>query len=131
MRRVLEALRSRWLADVGKLQSESSELHATDANDAWLRFGAIGRGIEQLIDKQVAGLDRPAPQHHLKGFASLTPERRREIAKLGGDTASANGKAHRFTDEQRRRGGQTAGRSLSREHMQEIGRKGGQKSRRR
>jgi len=29
------------------------------------------------------------PKHHLKGFASLTPERRREIASKGGASVSS------------------------------------------
>jgi general stress protein YciG len=42
-----------------------------------------------------------------KGFASMTPEERKQIARKGGLAVSAN-----------------------REHMTEIGRRGGQKSRR-
>jgi hypothetical protein len=44
-----------------------------------------------------------------RGFASLSPERRKEIASLGGKTANQRGTAHHWTPEQAR----------------EIGRKGG------
>lgn len=40
-----------------------------------------------------------------KGFASLTPERRREIASLGGKTAHAKGTAHEFNTEEARAAG--------------------------
>lgn len=32
-----------------------------------------------------------------KGFAAMTPERRREIASAGGKAAQREGRAHRFT----------------------------------
>lgn len=37
-----------------------------------------------------------------KGFASMTPERRAEVAGMGGRTAHANGTAHEFTSESAR-----------------------------
>jgi hypothetical protein len=36
----------------------------------------------------------------LRGFATLTPERKTEIARQGGLAAHTNGKAHRFTAEE-------------------------------
>jgi general stress protein YciG len=35
-----------------------------------------------------------------RGLASMTPERRREIAVLGGNASHAKGKAHQFTPEE-------------------------------
>lgn len=35
-----------------------------------------------------------------KGFATMTPERRAEIAGMGGKAAHALGRAHRFTSAQ-------------------------------
>lgn len=35
-----------------------------------------------------------------RGFATLTPERRREIASQGGRAAHASGNAHEFTAEE-------------------------------
>jgi len=65
-----------------------------------------------------------------RGFASLTTERRREIARQGGQTAQARGVAHRFTIEEAREAGRKGGRSISRDrlHMSAIGRKGGSQS---
>jgi uncharacterized protein len=50
-----------------------------------------------------------------KGFASMTPEKKREIASKGGKAAHANGTAHKWTSEE----------------AQAAGRKGGQISRKR
>ncbi|WP_373988348.1 KGG domain-containing protein [Duganella sp. BuS-21] len=40
-----------------------------------------------------------------RGFASMDPERQREIAAEGGRAAHAKGKAHEFTSEEARRAG--------------------------
>jgi uncharacterized protein len=62
-----------------------------------------------------------------RGFASVPPERLKEIASAGGKAAHAQGKAHEYTSEEAasagRRGGATV--SADREHMREIGRRGG------
>jgi general stress protein YciG len=62
----------------------------------------------------------------------MDPERRREIAREGGLASHAQGKAHEFTPEEARLAGARGGQSVSadREHMAEIGRKGGLKRRR-
>jgi general stress protein YciG len=61
-----------------------------------------------------------------RGLACLPPERRRAIARLGGQRLHALGRAHRFTSEQARAAGTTGGLLVSRdrEHMAELGRKG-------
>lgn len=66
-----------------------------------------------------------------KGFASMDPERRREVARRGGQTTHRLGKAHQFTPEQARAAGKKGGRSVSRDraHMAEIGLKGAISSR--
>lgn len=65
-----------------------------------------------------------------KGFASMDPERVKEIATQGGKAAAASGRAHRFTSEEARRAGALGGRLVStrpggRAHMSTIGRLGG------
>lgn len=62
-----------------------------------------------------------------RGFACMTPEKRREIASRGGKAAHAVGTAHKFTSAEAREAGTKGGRALSvdREHMAAIGRKGG------
>jgi general stress protein YciG len=63
----------------------------------------------------------------IKGFASMTPERRRELASLGGKAAAAGGRAHRFTPDEAREAGRKAGLKVSqdRKYMAELGRRGG------
>lgn len=62
-----------------------------------------------------------------RGFASMTPEKRREIARLGGKAAHEKGRAHQFTPHEAREAGRKGGLSVSknRQHMAEIGRAGG------
>ena len=65
-----------------------------------------------------------------RGFASMDPERQREIAREGGRTAHEKGTAHEFNSDEARIAGRKGGESISRdrEHMAEIGRKGGRSS---
>ena len=60
------------------------------------------------------------------GLASVSPERRREIARMGGLAAHAKGKAHRFTSEQAaeagRKGGAAVVAKYGREHLSRIAR---------
>jgi uncharacterized protein len=44
-----------------------------------------------------------------KGFASMTPERRRELGRKGGTIAHAKGKAHEWTHEEARKAGRKGG----------------------
>jgi uncharacterized protein len=62
-----------------------------------------------------------------RGFGGMSKEVRREIARLGGQTAQNRGVAHRFTSEEATVAGQKGGlmTSQNRQHMSEIGRKGG------
>jgi uncharacterized protein len=68
-----------------------------------------------------------APTRKPRGFAAMTPERRREIASKGGAQAQANGTAHRYDSERGKEAGRKGGRATSsdRAHMAEIGRRGG------
>jgi len=63
-----------------------------------------------------------------RGFAALSPEQRREVAKRGGAAAHASGRAHVWSAEEARAAGKIGGAKVSqdREFMAEIGRKGGQ-----
>lgn len=62
-----------------------------------------------------------------RGFASMTPERRKEIARMGGKSAHALGVAHRFTVEEARAAGRKGGLAVSADlqHMSRIGSIGG------
>ena len=61
-----------------------------------------------------------------QGFAAMDPEKRRAIARIGGQTTQRLGKGHTFTLEETRRGGKKGGRTVShdRAHMAKIGRRG-------
>src|SRR5947209_26847 len=63
-----------------------------------------------------------------RGFASMTPEKKREIASKGGRAAHEKGTAHEFTPDEARAAGRKGGESVSRDrrHMSEIGRRGGE-----
>ena len=63
-----------------------------------------------------------------RGFAAMNEEQQREIASKGGQAAHQKGTAHEFDSEEARRAGQKGGEAVSRnrEHMAEIGRKGGE-----
>lgn len=63
-----------------------------------------------------------------RGFASMNPERQREIARKGGRAAHEKGTAHEFTSEEARVAGRKGGQAVSRDraHMALIGREGGQ-----
>jgi len=66
-----------------------------------------------------------------RGFASMDRQKQREIASKGGRAAHAIGTAHEFTSEEARAAGRKGGETVSRnrQHMAEIGRRGGQRSR--
>ena len=63
-----------------------------------------------------------------RGFASMDPKRQREIASMGGRAAHRSGNAHEFTSEEAREAGRKGGQAVSRDrqHMAQIGSKGGQ-----
>ncbi len=46
-----------------------------------------------------------------RGFASMNPERQREIARKGGRAAHASGRAHEFSPEEAREAGRKGGRT--------------------
>ncbi len=71
-----------------------------------------------------------------RGLAALDPERRREIASLGGKAAHRQGVAHQFTPEEAAEAGGKGGRvsqatgrghRFTAETAREAGRKGGQR----
>lgn len=62
-----------------------------------------------------------------QGFASMSKEKRSEIARKGGKAAHAKGTAHKYDASEAREAGRLGGEAVSknREHMAEIGRRGG------
>lgn len=63
-----------------------------------------------------------------RGFASMDPDRQREIASKGGRAAHAKGTAHEWTADEARTAGRKGGETVSRDraHMAAIGREGGE-----
>lgn len=63
-----------------------------------------------------------------RGFASMDPQRQREIASKGGRAAHAKGTAHEWSKEEAKQAGHKGGVVVSRdrEHMSMIGREGGE-----
>ena len=74
------------------------------------------------MTKRKSTPENPTPR---QGFAVLDPDKRREVCAKGGRAAHAAGTAHVFTSDEAREAGTKGGRTHSREHMAEIGRKGG------
>ena len=72
-----------------------------------------------------------------RGFASMDPQRQREIASQGGKAAHEKGTAHEFNSEEAREAGSKGGQAahqkgtaheFNSEEAREAGRKGGQAS---
>lgn len=47
----------------------------------------------------------PSQQPRLRGFAAMSPEKKKEIAGMGGRAAHASGRAHQFSTEEARAAG--------------------------
>jgi general stress protein YciG len=71
--------------------------------------------------------DNPKPESRGRGFASMDPQRQKEIASKGGKSAHAKGTAHEFSCDEAREAGRRGGMVVSqnRPHMAEIGGRGG------
>ncbi|MES2436919.1 MAG: stress-induced protein [Patescibacteria group bacterium] len=67
-----------------------------------------------------------------RGFAAMHIDKHREIARLGGRAAHAQGTAHEFTPDEARAAGQKGGQRVKEKygspHFSKIGRAGGKKS---
>ena len=61
----------------------------------------------------------------LSGFALLTPEQRKAVARKGGIKAQALGVAHRFTSKEASAAGKIGGRGNSIKRLSQIGQIGG------
>jgi len=62
-----------------------------------------------------------------RGFASMDPDKQRELARRGGRAAHEKGSAHEFTHDEAKAAGHIGGERVSadRGRMAEIGRRGG------
>jgi general stress protein YciG len=84
-------------------------------------------GVEPMTEREETS-SKP-----LRGFARLNAEQRAQIARRGGLAAHASGHAHEFDTKEARQAGHKGGEAVSanRQHMAEIGRKGGKGRRKR
>ena len=82
-----------------------------------------------MEEKKLNPKNQQAPSRTSKrGFASMDPQKQKDIASKGGKAAHQMGVAHEWNSEEARKAGRKGGESVSknREHMAEIGRKGGE-----
>jgi general stress protein YciG len=116
----------------------------TDPNSRWRKLSMAIR--DQQDGRRDAAVDRERPREVAsesrgpsgstrarggrsnRGFASMDPNKQREIASKGGRAAHAKGTAHEFNSEEARDAGRKGGQAVSRnrEHMAAIGRRGGE-----
>ncbi len=63
-----------------------------------------------------------------RGFAAMSEDKQRAISSKGGKAAHVKGTAHQFSADEARRAGRLGGEAVSqnREHMAQIGARGGQ-----
>ena len=71
--------------------------------------------------------ENPTPATRKRGFAAMSPERRKQVTSKGGKEAHAAGLANKFTKETAREAGKLGGAKTGadRARMAEIGRLGG------
>src|ERR671915_1427301 len=102
-----------------------------DQNDGRLDAAADRERPREVANESRAsagGSARSRGGRSNRGFASMDPNKQREIASKGGRAAHAKGTAHEFNSEEARIAGRKGGEAVSRnrEHMSAIGRRGGE-----
>src|SRR5450830_1324947 len=100
------------------------EIDMATSKESGARKGASTGGSAQKSGSGSSSTGTPAK----RGFAAMDQNQQREIASKGGQAAHQKGTAHEFDSEEARRAGQKGGEAVSRDrnHMAEIGRKGGE-----
>lgn len=79
------------------------------------------RGVANWTSEQRSLAAREHAKHHPRGFAAMSPERRREIARRGGKRGHELGVAHRWTSEEAAAAGRIGGKASRRPAMHEPG----------
>lgn len=134
-RKAMEQRRAGVAYDIAKTQRSLDALKHQDSSFAeahrvWL---ALLQGIRRVIDSHLTRLeDDPKPRNprSKRGFQTWDPAKVKATATAGSHKVRNR---HRFTPEERTRGGITSGklRAQDPERLREIGRKGGRISKRR
>ena len=89
-------------------------------------------GVAERPRPNDATLRKTTASRSGRGFASMDPDRQREIASKGGKAAHRKGTAHQWSADEARAAGRKGGTAVSRDraHMSHIGRRGGAASQR-
>jgi general stress protein YciG len=61
--------------------------------------------ITQTTESTSTASTGASPERRLRGFAAMSPEKKKEIASMGGRAAHACGRAHQFSSEEARAAG--------------------------
>ena len=83
--------------------------------------------MAETMDRGSSPMCDEKPRKSTLGFASMDPNRQKEIASKGGRAAHAKGTAHERSRDEARNAGKKGGEIVSRDraHMASIGREGG------
>jgi uncharacterized protein len=83
--------------------------------------------MAETMDRGSSPTGDEKPRKSTRGFASMDPNRQKEIASKGGRAAHAKGTAHEWSRDEARNAGKKGGEIVSRDraHMASIGREGG------
>lgn len=102
----------------GQVENQNSE-----------RQEEMNRGFDGSEQQEVSSSSSNG-RRSSRGFAAMSPERQKQIASEGGRAAHKLGVAHEWNSEEARKAGKKGGQIVSqnREHMSEIGRRGGMSS---
>lgn len=87
--------------------------------------------VTSNTERSAAGSGSGNSRSVRRGFAAMDRDAQREIASAGGRAAHQSGNAHEFDSSEAREAGRKGGARVSqdREHMRQIGRRGGMASR--
>ena len=107
------------MSSAGQIENQNSE-----------RQEEMSRGFDGMNDQQQEVSNSSNGRRSNRGFAAMSPERQKQIASEGGRAAHKLGVAHEWNSDEARKAGKKGGQIVSqnREHMSEIGRRGGQSS---
>ena len=106
------------MSSAGQIENQNNE-----------RQEEMDRGYDGRNDQQDSSESENGRKSN-RGFAAMSPERQKQIASEGGRAAHKLGVAHEWNSDEARKAGKKGGQIVSqnREHMSEIGRRGGQSS---
>jgi uncharacterized protein len=108
------------MSSAGQIENQSNE-----------RQEEMGRGFDSMNDQREQEISSSTNgRRSNRGFAAMSPERQKQIASEGGRAAHKLGVAHEWNSDEARKAGKKGGQIVSqnREHMSEIGRRGGMSS---